>query len=189
MNLTMIALLALMAANGGGAMKQQDEATFAAGCFWCVEAVFQRIDGVISVQAGYAGGTVANPTYEQVCTGTTGHAESIRIIYDPSKVTYRHLLDVFWACHDPTTLNRQGADEGTQYRSVIFYHNESQRREAEASKAEAQKDFADPIVTAIEPLKNFFAAEDYHQDYYAKNPHAPYCSLVIAPKLKKLHLK
>ncbi|HTY02008.1 MAG TPA: peptide-methionine (S)-S-oxide reductase MsrA [Bacteroidota bacterium] len=170
-------------------MDQREEATFGAGCFWCVEAVFQRIEGVDSVQVGYAGGTVPNPSYEQVCTGTTGHAESIRIVFDPSKISYRKLLEVFWACHDPTTLNRQGADEGTQYRSVIFYHNDMQKKEAEESMAAAQKEFSDPIVTAIEPLRNFYPAEKYHQDYYDKNPNAPYCSLVISPKLRKLHLK
>ncbi len=188
MNLTLVALLA-MVMNGRGAMNQQEEATFGAGCFWCVEAVFQRIEGVLSVQAGYAGGTVANPTYEQVCTGTTGHAESVRIVFDPAKVSYRHLLEVFWACHDPTTLNRQGADEGTQYRSVIFYHNDAQKKEAEDSKAAVQKELSEPIVTAIEPLRNFYPAENYHQDYFNKNPNAPYCSLVISPKLRKLHLK
>ncbi len=191
MGVMTIAMLA-MALNTGGEKGKQEEATFAAGCFWCVEAVFERVDGVVSVKAGYSGGSVPNPSYEQVCTGTTGHAESIRIVYDPSRVTYRQLLDIFWACHDPTTLNRQGADHGTQYRSVIFYNSAEQKAEAEASMTSAQKDFSDPIVTAIEPLKNFYSAENYHQDYYNKNPEAPYCQLVIAPKLRKLqklHLK
>ena len=191
MGVMTIAMLA-MALNSGGEKGMQEEATFAAGCFWCVEAVFERVDGVVSVKAGYSGGSVPNPSYEQVCTGTTGHAESIRIVYDPSRVTYRQLLDIFWACHDPTTLNRQGADHGTQYRSVIFYNNAEQKAEAEASMAAAQKDFSDPIVTVIEPLKIFYPAENYHQDYYNKNPEAPYCQLVIAPKLRKLqklHLK
>ena len=188
MGLIGMAMVALMSTSGGS-VSQQEEATFAAGCFWCVQAVFEQVDGVISVQVGYSGGTVSNPTYEQVCTGTTGHAESMKVTFDPSKVTYRHLLEVFWAAHDPTTLNRQGADHGTQYRSVIFYANDKQKSEAEASKAAAQKDYSDPIVTSIEPLKNFYSAESYHQEYFKKNPNAPYCVLVISPKLKKLHIK
>ncbi len=173
----------------GGQMAQQEQATLGAGCFWCVEAVFERLDGVISVEAGYAGGTKANPTYEEVCTGTTGHAEVARITYDPSRISYEKILEWFWKSHDPTTLNRQGADIGTQYRSVIFYHNDRQKALAEKSKREAQAMFKDPIVTAIEPLKAFYLAENYHQDYYRNNPHAPYCTLVIRPKLKKLKLE
>ncbi len=169
-------------------MAQREEATFGAGCFWCVEAVFERLEGVESVVAGYAGGSVAHPTYEQVCTGKTGHAEVARITYDPAKLSYEQLLATFWKAHDPTTLDRQGADTGPQYRSVVFYHDERQRAAAEQSKAEAQARFADPIVTAIEPLRNFSAAEDYHQDYYRNHQNAPYCVFVIAPKLKKLHL-
>ncbi len=170
-------------------MAQHEEATFGAGCFWCVEAVFERQEGVESVTAGYAGGSVTRPTYEQVCTGKTGHAEVARIVYDPAKISYEKLLEVFWKAHDPTTLNWQGADSGPQYRSVIFYHDEHQRAAAEQAKKEAQAQFADPIVTAIEPLKNFSEAEDYHQDYYRNHQNAPYCVFVIAPKLKKLHLE
>ena len=170
-------------------MAQREEATFGAGCFWCVEAVFERLEGVESVVAGYAGGSVPHPSYEAVCTGKTGHAEVARITYDPSKISYAKLLEVFWKAHDPTTLNRQGADTGPQYRSVIFYHDDRQRTAAEQSKSQAQTQFADPIVTAIEPLKNYYQAEDYHQDYYRNHQNAPYCIFVIAPKLKKLHLE
>jgi peptide-methionine (S)-S-oxide reductase len=174
---------------GKDPMSKTERATFGAGCFWCVEAVFQRVDGVVSVTAGYAGGTTPNPSYEAVCTGKTGHAEVIQITYDPSKVGYEHLLRIFWECHDPTTLNRQGADVGTQYRSVIFYHDETQKQAAEKSLQGAQKDFQDPIVTEILPLKNFYPAEKYHQDYFTNNQNAPYCRFVIAPKLKKLFEK
>ncbi len=170
-------------------MSQLEKATFGAGCFWCVEAVFERLDGVHSVVAGYAGGTKPNPTYEEVCTGRTGHAEVAQITYDPSKIRYEQLLEMFWKAHDPTTLNRQGADVGNQYRSVIFYHNEKQKAAAEKSRVEAQKSFRDPIVTQIQPLTEFYQAENYHQDYYRNNPGAPYCVVVIKPKLEKLKLK
>ena len=170
-------------------MGKTEQATFGGGCFWCLEAVFQRIPGVLTVTSGYAGGTVPNPTYEQVCTGKTGHAEVVQITYDPDNVSYDELLHTFWECHDPTTMNRQGADVGTQYRSVIFYQNEKQKEEAEKSKAAAQKDLSDPIVTAIQPLTAFYKAEDYHQDYFNKHSNAPYCTLVIKPKLKKLNMK
>lgn len=168
-----------------------EKATLGGGCFWCLEAVFERIDGVKSVTSGYAGGTVANPTYKQVCTGTTGHAEVVQIEYDPKIVTYEQLLDVFWECHDSTTLNRQGADAGTQYRSVIFYHDDKQKDLAEKSKATLSSSgtYSDPIVTEISPLKGFYKAEDYHQGYFDNNQSAPYCTFVIRPKLKKLHLK
>jgi len=156
------------------------------GCFWCMEAVFERLPGVISVTSGFAGGTMPNPTYEQVCTETTGHAEVTQIEFDPAKISYAKLLDVFWQAHDPTTLNRQGADVGTSYRSIILYRNEEQRMIAEKSKAEAQKNFKNPIVTQIVPLKHFYPAENYHQEYYDKNSSAPYCQIVIAPKLHKL---
>lgn len=169
-------------------MAQREYATFGAGCFWCVEAVFERIPGVKAVAAGYAGGTKANPTYEEVCSGTTGHAEVAQITYDPGMVTYENLLSMFWKSHDPTTLNRQGADVGTQYRSAIFYHSPEQKAAAEKSKGEAQKDFDKPIVTEITPLEKFYEAENYHQDYYRTNPNAPYCTFVIRPKLKKLDL-
>jgi peptide-methionine (S)-S-oxide reductase len=166
-----------------------EKASFGAGCFWCVEAIFERLDGVESVVAGYAGGIKANPTYEEVCTGTTGHAEVAQITFDPTKISFERLLEVFWEAHDPTTLNRQGADSGTQYRSVIFYHDEKQRLAAEKSKKLAQKNFRDPIVTEIKPLTQFYRAENYHQDYFRNNPNAPYCRFVIKPKLEKLKLK
>jgi peptide-methionine (S)-S-oxide reductase len=166
-----------------------DTATFGAGCFWCVEAVFERLDGVQSVTAGYAGGEVVNPTYEEVCSGTTGHAEVAQIVFDPETISFAELLEVFWQAHDPTTLNRQGADVGTQYRSSIFYHGEQQRETAERSKKAAQQYFNDPIVTEISPLEEFYVAENYHQDYYTNNRNAPYCQVVIRPKLKKLNLE
>ena len=163
-----------------------ETATFGGGCFWCMEAVFERLPGVKSVTSGFAGGHTANPTYEQVCTGTTGHAEVTQIEFDPSKISYEKLLDVFWQAHDPTTLNRQGADEGTQYRSVIFYHNDAQKGAVEKSKAAAQKNFKHPIVTEIVPFTKFYPAESYHQEYYDNNSNAPYCRAIIAPKLEKL---
>ncbi len=163
-----------------------EKATFGAGCFWCVEAIFERLKGVQSVVAGYAGGATPNPTYEQVCSGKTNHAEVAQITYDADKISYEDLLNIFWESHDPTTHNRQGADIGTQYRSVIFYHNEAQKDLAESSKRVAQAKFSHPIVTGIEPLDRFYEAENYHQDYYRNNPHAPYCTFVIRPKLQKL---
>ena len=156
------------------------------GCFWCMEAVFERLPGVISVTSGYAGGQTENPTYEQVCAETTGHAEVTQIVFDPAKISYNQLLDVFWQAHDPTTLNRQGADVGTSYRSIILYRDEKQKVEAEKSRLEAQKNFRNPIVTEIVPLNEFYPAEGYHQEYYDNNPNAGYCQIVIAPKLEKL---
>lgn len=161
-------------------------ATFGGGCFWCMEAVYERLPGVRAVTSGYAGGHTENPTYKQVCTGETGHAEVTQIEFDPSKISYTKLLEVFWQAHDPTTLNRQGADQGTQYRSVVFYHNEKQKRLAEKAKIAAQSDFSKPIVTEIVPLKKFYKAEDYHQDYFDEQGEAPYCQAIIAPKLEKL---
>ena len=168
-------------------MTKTDTATFGEGCFWCTEAIFERLKGVISVTSGYAGGAVPNPTYEQVCTGTTGHAEVSQIVYDPDVISYDELLKVFFKTHDPTSLNRQGADVGTQYRSVIFYSNEEQQKKAEYYKDELNKSgaFDKPIVTEITPLKNFYKAEDYHQDYFAKNPNQGYCNFVIVPKIEK----
>ncbi|HWF18911.1 MAG TPA: peptide-methionine (S)-S-oxide reductase MsrA [Verrucomicrobiae bacterium] len=161
-----------------------------AGCFWCTEAVFQQIPGVVSVTSGYIGGTVKHPTYEQICTGTTGHAEASRIVYDPKKTDLEKILAVFWEAHDPTSLNRQGADSGTQYRSAIFYNTDEQRKIAEKSKTEAAKEFSKPIVTEITKAGEFYPAEDYHQDYYRLNKNKnPYCRMVISPKLKKLGLK
>jgi len=164
-----------------------DTATFGTGCFWCTEAIFQQLDGVIKSTSGYSGGQVANPSYKEVCTGNTGHAEVIQVLYDPKKITYDELLEVFWQTHDPTTLNRQGADVGTQYRSVIFYHNNEQKEKAEKYKAELNKSgaFTDPIVTEISPYSKFYAAENYHQDYYEQNGGEPYCSIVIRPKVEK----
>jgi peptide-methionine (S)-S-oxide reductase len=160
-------------------------ATFGGGCFWCLEALFQTLDGVASVTSGYAGGHVPHPTYKDVCSGTTGHAEVIQIQFDPRRITYEQLLDVFWEAHDPTTLNRQGPDTGTQYRSIILYRDEAQKRLAEKSKQAAAKKFSRPIVTQIEPLTQFYKAEGYHQDYYRNNSDAPYCQAVISPKPKK----
>ncbi len=164
-----------------------EEATFGAGCFWCVEAVFEEVKGIESAVAGYAGGKLPNPTYRQVSSGQTGHAEVARITYDPSVISYEQLLEVFWHTHNPTTKNRQGADVGPQYRSVIFYHNEKQKEIAEQSLKKTDKSdlWEDPIVTEIEPLSNYSVAENYHQNYYENNPNAGYCQVVIAPKLKK----
>ena len=166
-----------------------EKATFGAGCFWCVEATFQRLKGVKSVVSGYAGGTVENPTYEEVCSGKTGHIEVVQITFNHKVISYEELLDIFWKAHDPTSLNRQGPDVGTQYRSAIFYHDEEQKRIAERSKAEVEKKFDKPIVTEIKPLTNFYKAEGYHQDYYNRNRNAPYCRFVVHPKLKKLKLE
>ena len=166
-----------------------ETATFGAGCFWCVEAVFENLEGVRAVESGYMGGHVQDPTYRQVCEGTTGHAEVTQIYFDPKVISYDTLLDWLWRSHNPTTLNRQGADTGTQYRSAIFYHSEAQKAAAEASKEKAQAQFDDPIVTEITPASEFYVAEDYHQDYYRLNGRAPYCQMVIRPKLKKLGLE
>ncbi len=164
-----------------------DTATFGTGCFWCTEAVFQQLEGVIKVTSGYSGGTVDNPTYKQVCSGTTGHAECLNIIYDPSKISFDELLEVFWQTHDPTTLNRQGNDVGTQYRSVIFFHNETQKTRAEKYIADLDKSGAwdKPVVTTLEPFVKFYPAEDYHQNYYNENGSEPYCQFVIRPKVEK----
>ena len=166
-------------------------ATLAGGCFWCLEAVFQQLRGVTKVVTGYAGGTVPNPSYQAVCTGATGHAEVTQITFDPTVVSYGDLLGVFFTIHDPTTLNRQGADEGTQYRSAIFYHSAEQKTQAEGviKELEAEKLWDDPIVTEVVPLEQFYAAEGYHQDYYARNANQPYCRAVIAPKVTKLRTK
>lgn len=166
------------------------KATFGAGCFWCVEAVFQEVEGVKAVISGYTGGNTKNPSYKEITTGTTGHAEVAQITYDPKVIPYKVLLDVFWTTHDPTTLNRQGADRGTQYRSAIFYHDEQQKAIAEKSKKEvATKIWDDPVVTEITPLGDFYVAEDYHQDFYSLNPNYGYCVAVINPKLAKLRAK
>lgn len=169
-------------------MAQNEISTLGGGCFWCVEAVFQRIEGVISVKPGYAGGKTLNPTYKEICTGKTGHAEVAQITYDPKIVTFEQILDVFWLSHDPTTLNRQGNDVGTQYRSVIYYHNNDQKSKAIESKREINKSnlWKDEIVTEITALNNYTDAEDYHDNYYDNNKNQPYCVYVIKPKLDKL---
>lgn len=163
-------------------------ATFAGGCFWCTEAIFKRLKGVVSVEPGYAGGQVDNPTYQEVCAGTTGHAEATQITFDPSVIPYEKLLEIFWHTHNPTTLNRQGNDVGPQYRSVVFYHDEMQKNTAEKSKKDLEEShiYPDPIVTTIEPFTNFYVAEDYHKNYFDNHKDAPYCNAVIDPKVKKL---
>ena len=175
------------AAGANSPMENKTEfAVFGGGCFWCMEAVFERVPGIKAVVNGYAGGHVDHPTYEEVCSHTTGHAEVVQIEFDPAQVTYGHLLDVFWDAHDPTSLDRQGADEGPQYRSAIFYLDDGQRAAAEKSKAAAQARFPRPIVTQIEPLKKFWRAEDYHQHYFTQHPNQGYCAFVIRPKVQKL---
>jgi peptide-methionine (S)-S-oxide reductase len=166
-------------------------ATLGGGCFWCLEAVYQDVRGVTRVESGYAGGHVENPTYEQVCAGTTGHAEVVRIEYDPAAISFRELLEIFFTIHDPTTRDRQGADVGTQYRSIILYHDDDQRRIAEETIGELTRDevFAAPIVTRVEPLTDYYPAEPYHADYYRRNPEQAYCRVVIAPKLAKFRAR
>ncbi|MBN2523174.1 MAG: peptide-methionine (S)-S-oxide reductase MsrA [Bacteroidales bacterium] len=167
--------------------KNLEKATFAAGCFWCVEAIFERVHGVTDVKPGYSGGHVKNPLYREVCNGTTGHAEVCQLTFDPDIISYIELLEIFWQTHDPTTLNRQGNDVGTQYRSAIFCHNSEQKRLAEEMKLRLNKEkiWANPVVTEIADFKEFYPAEDYHEDYYEKNPAQPYCSIVITPKIEK----
>ncbi len=167
---------------------KEEIATLGAGCYWCTEAVLEQLDGVLDVQSGFMGGQVANPSYKEVCTGKTGHAEVVQVRFDPSVISYEALLEWFWRLHDPTSLNRQGADVGTQYRSVIFVHSPEQREVAERSKAAAQEHFKDPIVTEITDAGPFYPAEDYHQNYYRTNKTQGYCRMVIAPKLEKLGL-
>jgi peptide-methionine (S)-S-oxide reductase len=164
-----------------------DTATFGAGCFWCVEAVFQRLEGVLSVKSGYSGGTVKNPSYKEVCQGTTGHAEVCQVTYDKTKISFDELLEVFWKVHDPTTLNRQGNDYGTQYRSAVFYHNDEQKKLAEKYKEEINKSgaYPSPVVTEITAFTNFYPAEDYHDNYFNQNGSEPYCKYVIQPKVEK----
>jgi peptide-methionine (S)-S-oxide reductase len=189
LQLILILVILFSFQNKGNSMESsnKESATFGAGCFWCVEAVFERLHGVEKVISGYAGGNVPNPTYEEVCNGTTGHAEVCQIIYDPQKISYKELLEVFWSTHDPTTLNRQGNDVGTQYRSAVFYHNEEQKKLAEEYKRKLTeaKIFDNPIVTEITKLDKFYEAEKYHQDYYNNNKYQPYCMFVITPKLEK----
>ena len=168
---------------------KMETATFGGGCYWCTEAIYQMVPGVKSVASGFAGGTKENPSYEEVCTGTTGHAEVIHIEFDPAVVSYEKLLDIFWEAHDPTTLDRQGADVGTQYRSIILYNDEAQKAAAEKSKAEAQKRFKQRIVTEIVPLKKFYSAKLDHQNYYRTHPNQAYCRAVIRPKVEKFEKK
>lgn len=198
MKLTFLALLAssalaLSAGESARIMTTETNktqfATLGGGCFWCVEATLELLPGVKSVVSGYAGGSKQNPTYEEVCTKTTGHAEVVQVEFDPAVISYEKLLETFWEVHDPTTPNRQGNDVGPQYRSIILYHDEAQRLAAEKSKAEAQKSLARPIVTEVVPLKKFYPAEGYHQDYFRKNPSQAYCQVVIRPKVNKLEKK
>ena len=183
-----VMLMQAITLNGNQGMENRTEkATFGAGCFWCVEAIFERVNGVQSVVSGYAGGETENPTYRQVSTGTTGHAEVVQITFQPDLISYAGLLEIFFRTHDPTTLNRQGADVGTQYRSLILYHSETQRQLAEEAIRELQAAgiWEDPIVTRVEPFKTFYPAEDYHQEYFAENPGQAYCRMVIQPKVEK----
>lgn len=166
--------------------EKTETATLGGGCFWCLDAAYRQVEGVVGVVSGYAGGRRPNPTYEQVCTGATGHAEVVQVEFDPSVITYGEVLDIFWSIHDPTTRDRQGADVGSQYRSIILHHDETQRATAEASRDAVQKLWPRPIVTEIVPLETFYPAEDYHQDYFARNPDQGYCQVVINPKLAKL---
>ena len=184
-------VLQVNAQKGKNMNKDLAVATFGNGCFWCTEAIFQQLKGVESVYPGYTGGSVKNPSYREVCTGTTGHAEAIQIKYDPSVINYRELLDIFFYTHDPTTLNRQGNDVGTQYRSAIFYHNEEQKAAAEEiiSQLTAEKVYDDPIVTEVTPMDVFYMAEDYHKNYYLNNKNQGYCRAVINPKLDKFMKK
>jgi peptide-methionine (S)-S-oxide reductase len=185
-----LALLTTMTASAQSTPASKTElATFGGGCFWCTEAVFQHVPGVLGSVSGYSGGHTTNPTYEDICGHGTGHAEVIQVKFDPAVISYEKLLGIFFETHDPTTLNRQGADEGDQYRSVIFYHNEEQHQAAARAKLTAQSHSEDPIVTEIVPLVKFWPAEDYHQNYFAKNPTQGYCAFVIRPKVKKLQSK
>ncbi len=181
-----IALVLVSSLHAESEPMKTEKATLGGGCFWCVEAVYERLPGVLAVTSGYAGGQTENPTYEQIGTGKTGHAEVVQIEYDPAKISYGKIVDLFWDAHDPTTLNRQGADVGTQYRSIILTANDEETRLAEESKARAQAKFKSTIVTEIAPLPKFYPAEDYHQDFYRENPMHPYNLAVIRPKLKKL---
>lgn len=187
-SIILICSLFLSILHGEKSMKEMQKATFGAGCFWCVEAVFERLDGVIDVIPGYSGGHKKNPTYREICTGTTGHAEVAQITFDPKIITFNDLLNMFWKSHDPTTKNRQGNDVGTQYRSAIFYHDNKQKSIAEDSKnmVDNSNIFLNPIITEITKLDKFWTAEDYHNNYYNNNMDQPYCRVVIKPKLDKL---
>ncbi len=182
-------LLPALTASAESEPMKTEKATLGGGCFWCVEAVYERLPGILSVTSGYAGGQTENPTYEQIGTGKTGHAEVVQIEYDPDKISYEKIIDLFWDAHDPTTLNRQGADVGTQYRSIILTANDDEARIAKESRDRAQTKFQSPIVTEIVSLEKFYPAEDYHQDFYRENPMHPYNMAVIRPKLQKLDAK
>ena len=184
-----IALLLVSSLHAESEPMKTEKATLGGGCFWCVEAVYERLPGILSVTSGYAGGQTENPTYEQIGTGKTGHAEVVQIEYDPDKISYQKIIDLFWDAHDPTTLNRQGADVGTQYRSIILTANDDEARIAKESRDRAQTKFQSPIVTEIVPLEKFYPAEDYHQDFYRENPMHPYNLAVTRPKLKKFEAK
>lgn len=185
----MLGLTVSAQTNSQNKMKELETATLGSGCFWCTEAFFLRVKGIESVVSGYSGGKVKNPTYREVTTGLTGHAEVVQITFDPQVITFAEVLEIFWNTHDPTTLNKQGADEGTQYRSVVFYHTEAQKKTAEAYKIQLDKSgaFKNPIVTEITAFSEFYKAEDYHQNYYALNPNQGYCQYVIRPKVEKFN--
>ncbi|HTJ11948.1 MAG TPA: peptide-methionine (S)-S-oxide reductase MsrA [Dinghuibacter sp.] len=187
LSLLIVSVVTIGPAAAAGNAQKYDTATFATGCFWCTQATFQQLRGVVSVTAGFSGGHTKNPTYHEVCTGTTGHAESCNIVYDPKKITYDDLLEAFFKVHDPTQLNRQGNDVGTQYRSAIFYHNATQKKKAEyyIQKINEAKAYPNPVVTEVVPYTVFYKAEDYHQDYYNKNGDVPYCKYVIQPEVEK----
>lgn len=184
-------LLKLKPKTGEMILANIQQATLAGGCFWCIESAFNSVEGVVSAFSGYAGGQVPNPTYEQVCTGTTGHAEVVRVNFDADKISYRDILEIFFALHNPTQINRQGNDIGTQYRSEIFYHDEEQKREAEQiiDQIQLEEIWSNPVVTEITALNNYYQAEDYHQDYFSQNPQNQYCNMVVAPKLAKFKKK
>ena len=186
--ITTIILGLIMAETENNSEQEIEQITFGAGCFWCVEAIFERLDGVMDVRSGYTGGKIENPTYDDVCSGETGHVEVVQVDFNPQIIGFKQLLDIFWQSHDPTTLNRQGSDVGAQYRSVVFYHSDKQRIITKKSMEAVDKSemYINPIITEILPLNTFYLAEKYHQDYYRINPNAPYCQVVIQPKLNKI---
>lgn len=185
-SLGVVSCFLLALAGDSGAAPERHRATLGGGCFWCLEAVFEDLKGVASVTSGYAGGKSESPSYEAVCSGSTGHAEVVQIEFDPKVISYQQLMEIFFALHDPTTLNRQGNDVGTQYRSIVLYESEAQKSAAEAGKKKAQANYSSPIVTEIVPLTRFYPAESYHQGYYKQNPKKPYCGFVVAPKVAKM---
>ncbi len=190
---TLFALMSVFTSNDAtaadAAPAKTESVVVGGGCFWCVEGAYKIVPGIVKITSGYAGGNTENPTYKEVCGGDTNHAEVVKVDYDPAKITLKDVIDLFWDLHDPTTLNRQGHDVGTQYRSIILYSSDEQKKVAEASMAEAKGKFSDPIVTQIVPLKKFYSGEDYHQDYFANNPNQPYCQSVVGPKIAKFKKK